>query len=436
MDYKTKYLKYKTKYLKLLQNGGNIVPTNPPDSSWFIMPFLLAPFTDMVVIFPEKMHKTFEYLNRVLPDLKIGTLTEYIDILTKFYISNGINLDDRRNLLKLPYVNFTDIPKYINLDGKIQLQILIHAGFILQNIEVITSHLVQLNKDEIFIFYIRDYIWQEFPNFRTNITQLVKIHNINKLLYDRSNAQSDDKNKTYRIYFGANVVIREASGSSDVVLISFGHWGDNTFQTFFTLNKSHQGMILYFIDSDNRWYDNKWEVYVNVIRKYADRYNKYAFFGLSMGGYASMLTSLYFPTKSCVNLSLSPQTLNFSNATNLIIDTKQKKNPIINKLDFISINIPKLLEERAGYTTKIYTLVGKSECDETHYIQFDQFHIGSIINYPNVSTIIYDISSHSLGRYLKIDSIIESLTQNFDLLFSSQLEGNRLLYERIIYRSI
>ena len=175
-------------------------------------------------------------------------------------------------------------------------------------------------------------------------------------------------------------------------------------------------------------------LYINVINKYAKKYNKYAFYGMSMGGYASIITSLYFPDKLCICIPSSPQTGNFSSMRNLIIDTRSETDPKVNPLQLITINIPKLLQEKAGYTTKIYSLVGKSECEDLQYIHLDQFHIGMIINYPNVSSIIYNVSSHSLGKYLNVASIVETISLNFDLLFNNQIEGNRLLFNNIKFR--
>jgi hypothetical protein len=266
--------------------------------------------------------------------------------------------------------------------------------------------------------------------------KIIKIQNINKKLYDASNIKGqEEKDKTYKIYNDIDVIMREATDNNDVVLIYFGFRDDLDFNLFFNLNKNHSGMILYFIDRDTRWYDDKLGFYINIINKYTECKDKYAFYGMSMGGYASIIASLYFPDKSCIVISSTPQTINFNTMQNLIIDCPRPSvaNNIVHNLDLITINIPKLLEKKVGYTTKIYTLVGKSECKDNKRF-LDLFHVGMIINFPNVSSIVYDIPSHKLGNYLNVGTIINTISLNFDLLFNDQNNGNTLLFNNIIYR--
>lgn len=282
-----------------------------------------------------------------------------------------------------------------------------------------------------------NYIKDEIINFfNESEKKIIKIQNINKKLYDASNIKGlDEKDKTYKINNDADVIMREATDDNDVVLIYFGFRDDFDFNLFFNLNRNHSGMILYFIDHDNRWYDDKLGFYINIINKYTESKNKYAFYGMSMGGYASIITSLYFPKKSCIVISSTPQTVNFKTIKNLIIDCPRPSvaNNIVHNLDLIAINIPKLLQEKAGYTTKIYTLVGKSECKDNKRF-LDLFHVGMIMNFPNVSSIVYDIASHKLGEYLIVGTIISTISLNFDLLFDNQINGNKLLFDNIKYR--
>jgi hypothetical protein len=231
--------------------------------------------------------------------------------------------------------------------------------------------------------------------------------------------------------------MREATDDNEFVLIYFGFRDDLNFNLFFNLNRNHSGMILYFIDRDTRWYDDKMGFYINIINKYAESKDNYVFYGMSMGGYASIIASLYFPTKKCVVISSTPQTFNFKTMQNLIIDCPRQlvADTIVHKLDLITINIPKLLQEKAGYTTKIYTFVGKSECKDIRR-HLDLFHIGMIMNFPNVSSIVYDIASHKLGEYLNVANIISTISskKNFDVLFENQINGNKLLFNNINYR--
>ncbi len=436
MNYKNKYLKYKTKYFNLSQKGGNNIPNKHENNSWFYMPIILYPFEDIIVNFPVSINKN---INEINEETKIcGTLDENIKKLKKYYSENNIELFDRRNLLKLKDIKFIDIPKYKYLDNFSQLKILEDCG-IKNNIDNIIKILIEKNIGEKYIFDIKDYKEIEISNFfKENEKKIIKIQNINKKLYEASNIKDqDEKDKTYKIYNDVEVIMREATDNNDVVLIYFGFRDDIDFNLFFNLNRNHSGMILYFIDKDSRWYDDKLGYYINIINELAKSHNKYAFYGMSMGGYASIIASLYFPGKSCIVISSTPQTINFKNMQNLIVDCPRTSvaNNIVHKLDLISINIPKLLEEKVGYTTKIYTLVGKSECNDNKRF-LDLFHIGIIMNFPNVSSIVYDIPTHKLGNYLNIATIIStiSLEKNFDLLFNDQNKGNTLLFNSIKFR--
>ena len=250
MDYKTKYLKYKKKYLKLSQRGGFNIPNQPKKTqSWFFMPFILSSFTDVVVEFTEPIYKSCDDLNIKFDGL-IGTLQDNIEIFKKYLIGKNIDLSDRRNLLKINNVFFDDT-KYSHLTSDSQDYLLNEVG-IREKIEKIALNLIEKNGGEEYKFYIKDYMWINVNDYFTNVNKVIKIQNINKRLYDISNKQIDEKNKTYKIYDDVDVVMREAVDSNDVVIICFGYWGDLNFQLFYTLNKNHSGMILYFIDRDKK----------------------------------------------------------------------------------------------------------------------------------------------------------------------------------------
>jgi len=61
----------------------------------------------------------------------------------------------------------------------------------------------------------------------------------------------------------------------------------------------------------------------------------------------------------------------------------------------------------------------------------DILHIGTIINFPNVSTIIYNIDSHDIMSKLIFGSIVETIITNFDILYKDQILGNDILLRNI-----
>jgi len=423
MNYKNKYLKYKNKYLKLSQKGGTIIPDDfADDYYWFKNIIVLSPFYDINLEFPGSLKN-----NSIIYD-NINKIKDY-------YISLNIDLNNRRNLLNLTDINFNDDNFYMSLNN-VSLDKILNECNIHDNVINNAKMIINQNKGDIIKFNAHDYIINNFKDHFSNLEKKFKIHKINKILYDNSNEIENKTYNTYKIYKDVDVVIRDPINDdpNNIVFILFGYWGDNNFQLYYNLNKNHSGMILYFIDRDNKWYDDKIGFYINIIKKYA-KYNKYAFYGMSMGGYASLIASLYFDDKQCICIPSSPQTASFLNMTNIIIDKSQIENDNysqkVNPLPLIKINIPKLLLEKKGYTTKIYCLIGKSECEDKEYLHLDQYHIGMIINFPNVSNIIYNISTHSLGYYLNVGTIIQTISSNFDVLFNDQIQGNTILFNGI-----
>jgi len=197
-----------------------------------------------------------------------------------------------------------------------------------------------------------------------------------------------------------------------------------------SVSKYYDGKIIYVIDKDNKWYSNKFIYYIKIINKYAGELNNYYFFGISMGGYASIYMSLCFPGKNCVSISLNPQILSYGKKDNIIIAKKSKNSKFADPLLDIEYNVLDKLKENLNYTTKIFVLTGLNECEDPYNrIYIDNFHVGLIADYTNVNIIITDFQTHELTRKMKLSNLIKFINSNdtFNLMFYNQKDGNKYL---------
>lgn len=438
MDYKKKYLKYKKKYNYLQNNlvGGSVPRELPPTQSWFYMPILLRPFNDIQIDFPQEFENESLEIKAVFQSY---SLLECNDVLRHYYSTNGVDLNNRRSLSTINSITFDDKPQYVHLTQTSQEYILNHCGIAFILDQLIQS-LILKYKDYKFNFYKKDNIFENIRDIITNEDKIVKIHYINKyntLLYNQSNIKPPNiyENMKYEIYDNTDAIIREHTDDSNrIVIIVFGYWGDK-FNMFFTLNKNHSGLIIYFNDSENKWYDNM-GAYINIINKYANQYQKYCFFGTSMGGFGSIYASLFFPGKECICIAFSPQVISTGLMKNVLVHREHESDSTFMKVNPLSWtkNLINLFNTRE-YNTKIYTIISKSECDDnTEWMLMDQFHIGMIINYPNVSTIIYEHKTHSLLVHIDVSSIYNIINNYFDRLYNNQEDGNQILFNEIRVR--
>ena len=126
LKYKNKYLKYKNKYLKL--KGGAVVPAALPDTqSWFYMPLILKPFSNINVDFKGPLNETAKNACSSLGMAAIECDLETINNQIKtYYRTRGISLLDYRNLLHLGAEYRFDGP--LHIPGKEQVAILENAG--------------------------------------------------------------------------------------------------------------------------------------------------------------------------------------------------------------------------------------------------------------------------------------------------------------------
>jgi hypothetical protein len=433
--YKNKYLKYKIKYLNLIKQkggGGGWVPFNLPDTqSWFFMPVLLRPFKDIQIDFPNEF---LDESNNLKSTYHNYNLNEINDILIQYYNSNNLDLNNRRELTKLGLI-FDDLPYYKHLSQHFQEKILNDLD-IKYSLDVITQSIINKYKNWKFNFFSKDNVWINVQDIFTSMYKQVKIHIINKYnknLYEITNNKDyKESNNKYFIYLENDVIIREAVDNTKIVLIVFGHWGDS-FELFYNLNKSSNGLIIYFNDRMNKWYSEKMGLFISIIKKYANSYEKYAFIGASMGGYGSLYSSLLFPDKKCITISLVPNIKNLANSNNIIFDTRDSTiTPKINQFNEIKYNILDLLEEK-NYNTKIYTIIGRSECNDfgIKNLSMDHFNIGMIINYPNVSTIIYNKDTHLIACHVKFNTIYDIILREFDNLYDDPVNGRKILFDNI-----
>jgi hypothetical protein len=94
-------------------------------------------------------------------------------------------------------------------------------------------------------------------------------------------------------------------------------------------------------------------------------------------------------------------------------------------------DIPNVLN-KFQYNTKIYTLIGKSECNDykesdPKNLFLDTLHIGAIINCTNVTTMIFNAATHRLLSEINIKILLETICNEFDTFFDDQKKGNALL---------
>jgi hypothetical protein len=428
MNYKNKYLKYKEKYLNLLnQKGGEytVPPVMGSTQSWFMMPLLFMPFNDMHVDFPSEFIDASITLKN---NINTFSITEISEILTNYYNNNDVDLYNRRSLEHINNVYFDDSPSFLHLTGIGQEVILDESGT-RTSVEAIIQYLISMYPSKKYNYYAKDYLFDFINN---NLIKIQYINKYNKLLYLHA-----DQTK-YKLYNKLDCLICEPSGENNNVLICFGFWGDNNFGMFKTISKYYNGLILYFIDTSNKWYSDKFHLYTQIINKYANMFDNYYFLGMSMGGYASIYMSLQFPNKNCVSISLNPQILSTGLKDNIIIQKENESVPKVNPLGKIQFNILDKLKENMQYTTKIYTLIGKTECsDKDEWLLMDQFHIGLIADYPNVNIIILNENTHHLGEKIKLSSIVQliSINNTFTYMFYNQKEGNKILFENIKYKN-
>jgi hypothetical protein len=417
LKYKNKYLKYKNKY-----GGSNNVIKDIDLYNYIYMVIILLPFDDIVITISD------EYIKKYFIDNINNKLKDY-------YLLNNINLKNRRSLVDLGFL-FDDKPNYLQLNIENLITILNNVN-IKQSIDIFIDELIKKYDDKTSIIsnihvQPKDLIYENIKDNK------IKIHYFNNENISLYNENREDNNKKYGIYSNTNVVIREElSNLVKEVFIFFGFKNDE-FYAFNGINRDYKGLIFYFIDNKNEWYRNKLDLYVEIIKKYTNKpYEKYIFFGWSMGGYASIYASLLYsilnPEKKCIVISFSPQIKNLEKTNNIIIDSIQKKedDKQIDKLSYIEYDIIDILK-KGEHNTKIYTLVGRSECDATRKTIFlDIFHIGNIINYNNVSTIIYNLDEHAIAPLLNLELIANKIAEKFDILYENQNSGNKLLYEII-----
>lgn len=263
----------------------------------------------------------------------------------------------------------------------------------------------------------------------------------NKVTFEIMGVQYDDlygKNGNKNICYNstADIIFRDVNDPSikinNQVLILFGE-GGSKFESIKILMKNYHGPFIYFRDTNKNWYDNKLAACKEFMEKYIDtRVNKYIFLGISMGGYAALYLSVLFPDKETTCIAITPQTVNYNNMNNKIYlkNDLNGTNAIQPYLANINLkkNIPAVLIENYGYKTKIYVLIGKSECGDLANNKMtsmfsDSFHAAAIINHPNVNVAFFNKETHVLSSKLNLNKLYELCYTNFDTLFNNQSNG-------------
>lgn len=210
---------------------------------------------------------------------------------------------------------------------------------------------------------------------------------------------------------------------NETILLVFGGFVD-TFDSIYNIIEFYSGPFIYFRDKENMWYTNKKELYRRFINKYAP-YENYFFMGFSMGGYASLYLSVLFPTHKCICVAIAPQATNYYNMNNKILIQPDliygttEPGPYLANTTHISTNLNTLFIEHLTSLTKRYILVGKSECDDYPanyglHLNLDLLHLGTIINFPNVSAVFYNYASHLLTGQLDLPHIYNLVLNNFN----------------------
>ena len=158
-----------------------------------------------------------------------------------------------------------------------------------------------------------------------------------------------------------------------------------------------------------------------------------------MGGYGALVASLlinkYSHNKSIINITFNAQTINFNNYKRLIIKD-DVISPSIQAIENIHFDIIDLLKEDI-LKTKIYALIGKTECDDFKEfntpLYLDSVHIGSLLPFKNVHIIICNHNTHRLISKLKYMNILTIFNNDdqFDIFYSNQKLANEILNSHI-----
>jgi hypothetical protein len=442
-----KYLKYKNKYMMLKEKnnqiGGDIIHTVPEQlqatQSWIYMPVILAPFNDISVSYDPT-------IDIILHQNDVPTINSIINKLRLFYVSNAVNLNDHHNLLFYNY--HFDNPYH--LVGDSQERLLEYAKindelddiiyFICDPINKISGKKIIIKKNS--IENVRNDPSTNVSFFNKSYFDFINDKPIDIRFAEVSSTYiipNKDKVSEYLMSNNVDVVIRDNNDikytNKNQVLIIFGAFIDG-FKALYTFMKNFNGFIIYFIDKENLWFSKLMSAYLSIINEYTRSINNYIFYGGSMGGYGALHASVYFPDKKAICIATTPQTINYTYYHNKILVNRENNNrPIVNSTEYIYRNIPDILKDNHNYNTKIYTLIGKSECDDFATYNMDLFmdglHTGAIINFKNVNTIIFNYATHVLAIKLNLIKIIQIAENNFDLLFTNQVEGSKLLNENI-----
>ena len=424
--------------------------------SWFYMPLILAPFRDINVYFDPEIDIQLNQLNigRNFGFDNPWTIDTIINKITNFYNKYNVNLNDHKSLERLNFMY--DSP--LHLIGDHQTSLLENVGDDANIIvETILNHFYLPEHVNNFKNLVISYDYNlNYTDETFNITYFTKNYtdqingNWNRLIKCACVMRPNDNTMYEFIYQKLNardidVVIRHIGDpnytNKDQVLIYFGGWGErhNAMRALFNYN----GYIIYFCDKYNEWYSAFISAYIQFINEYAVNINNYIFMGVSMGGYAALHASVYFPTKNNICIALGPQTIKMDNYLNILLkddviheNQNNQKRPLIQSVPIYK-NIPEVLNENQNYNTKIYILVGKSECDDYNELQtplyLDTLHMGAIINYPNVSSIIYNIASHRIQQKLNLKDLFRIIQEHFYTLFNDQNQGNILIKEEVNY---
>jgi hypothetical protein len=453
MDFKLKYFEYKNKYFNLKKQYGGVVKTtqvtvlseSPPETnSNIFMPIILAPFENVKVTIDEEIERT-------LRDNHVPTFTEVIELVKGYYIDHNINLSNVWNLSTLYYF---DSPPF-HISGNDQEELLYTYARLEQ-------HLLQI--------YLCIYGFETRANFTGKTITIDIIDNIYDTdinCWDVDNFYGDTINRTIKIAsvftdkinenldgitrklteHSIDVVVRDHRDpkwtNKNQALIVFGDY-DHKYHGLENILNTYNGYVIYFGDKYNEWYGGLISAFISFIKGYADRIENYIFYGKSMGGYAALYASVYFPGKNCICVAISPHTINYKNYRNKITiksnadwnkDNEHGKPPLIQTFDRIYKDIPTILSEHMGYNTKIYIMIGKSECDDygekMEHLNLDLLHMGAVINYNNVSSIIYGVASHHLRWHINFDNLLNVISSEFTTLYRDQNEGNTIISERI-----
>jgi hypothetical protein len=228
-------------------------------------------------------------------------------------------------------------------------------------------------------------------------------------------------------------------------LVVFGGWGDRLYSVY-TIFKNYNGYIIYFSDKYNQWYKPLISAFISVVKKYASSITNFIFFGWSMGGYAALHASISFSAaldpalqKKCVCIALTPQTANYLGSRyrsklklkgdSIYGISGNRDVPLIQPIEHMYKDIPTLLEENPTYSTKIFILIGKSECKDVINFKspdgsvppmyIDSLHLGLLLNFRNVSAVVFNRETHRLMESgINFPQLLNMCDTQFDRLFS------------------